>query len=82
MARENGMPAGGRTGEQNNPTGEAAVILQEEEFARLQEELVQLRSALEDILVLAHASGEASKRITKMERRALAALSGKPHLGS
>lgn len=39
-------------------------------------EAVRLRTALEDVVALAHANAEARQRVVQMQRRAVAALTG------
>lgn len=39
-------------------------------------ELLRLRTALEDIVALAHSSASATQRVVQMQRRALATLTG------
>ncbi|MEX2374552.1 MAG: hypothetical protein WD942_03075 [Dehalococcoidia bacterium] len=46
------------------------------------EEVTRLTTALEDIVTLAHSSLDARQRLTQMERRAIAALSGEDRQAS
>lgn len=47
------------------------------EHSGFETEVQRFRRALEDILALAHAAGEPSERAVAMQRRAIAALSGR-----
>lgn len=49
----------------------------DERASRLEAEVRRLQGALEDILTLAHSAGEPSARAVAMQRRAIAALSGR-----
>ena len=56
-----------------------------EEWTSTQAEIRRLSAALEDIVALAHSSGDHRERVILMQRRAIAALSGtdrKPPAGS
>lgn len=46
-------------------------------MGEMEREVGRLRVALEDVITLAHTSGEARSRVAQMERRAMAALAGR-----
>lgn len=48
-----------------------------EEVQRLQAEVQRLKTALQDVLALAHSAGDLQQRVVMMQRRASAAFSGK-----
>lgn len=68
--------SGGATTQPSLPEPPAVPTGEVEEKPNPQTEIRRLSAALEDIVALAHSSGDHRERVIQMQRRAIAALTG------